>query len=240
MALVVDVLEYSRAPVKDGVIRGVKIVGTKSKHGYTYPQEMLRRHIDAYEGVPCYMLHGTGREKKTESRKLHEHFGTIMNVHEREGIDGLWGDLHIKQSHPMAGLVIENLDGANFGLSHNARVETNEDKTEVLSIYRVNSVDLVDNPATTRNLFEDNSMTLEEMNAALDERLGAFQEKMLAAMEAMKPAEIVEEEDKKPAPKKRVQVLEDRVPEDQPAPIGNSHDDFLGVLRGFATTNSGA
>lgn len=238
MAIHLHVLEYSTAPVVNGVIRGVKIVGNKSRHGYAYPQEMLRNHIAAYEGVPCYMLHPEGADKRKERRQLTDHFGTIMNVREEPGKSGLWADLHIKQSHPMAQMVLENLDGAKFGLSHNARVEANDDKTEVLSIHRVNSVDLVDNPATTVNLFEDAEMTIEEMNAALDERFAALDAKFDKITESIAVLESKEPDPKEPDPKKkpkRITVLESAENGDQPQPTyGLTHDDFMAGLKGIS------
>ncbi|KKL91816.1 hypothetical protein LCGC14_1890930, partial [marine sediment metagenome] len=156
------VLEYSRAPVVDGVIKGVKIIGTKSNNGRSYPQAVLTQAMAMYEGQQVYMLHPTAREKRQGSRQLDDHFGTLMDVREIPGKPGLFCDLHTKQSHPMAGLIMENAEGSTFGLSHNAVVEFGDDGTTVTKIVRVNSVDLVDQPATTHNLFEED-MELKEL-----------------------------------------------------------------------------
>ena len=64
------VLEYSRAPVVDGVIKGVKIIGTKSNNGRSYPQAVLTQAMAMYEGQQVYMLHPTAREKRQGSRQL--------------------------------------------------------------------------------------------------------------------------------------------------------------------------
>lgn len=235
-----EVLEYTNAAVRDGVIVGVKIIGTQSRNGRTYPMEVLRRAKPLYECAPVFLFHPDGREKKRGSRQLADHFGSLVNVRERgeeNGQFGLFADLQIKQRHPMASLVLENTD-KNFGLSHNAVVEMDETKTEVREIISVNSVDLVDNPATTTTLFEESEMTLEEMNAALDERLGAFETKILEAMKSIKPAPVKVTEEKEPAKPKRITALE-AAPVDAggnvPAPIGNTHEDLLAVLRGYST-----
>jgi len=236
------ILEYSQGHVKDGVIHGVKIIGTKSRNGRSYPAAVLAAAMPLYEGVAVYMLHPDHREKQTGTRHTDAQFGSLSHIEQRP--DGLYGDLTYRQAHPCAGLVLENLDKP-FGLSHNAVCELNEDKTEVLRIERVNSVDLVDDPATTRTLFEEKEMTLDEMNTALDARLGkleekleAKQEKLVALLEA-KPEKPPEKTADKPKPKPKLQMLENVIEGDDgtPAPIGNTHDDFMGALRGFAVTN---
>ncbi len=239
------VLEYSRAPVENGVIKGVKIIGTKSRNGRVYPQAVLNQAMSLYEGQQVYMLHPTAREKRQGSRQLDDHFGTLMDVREIPGKSGMFCDLHTKQSHPMAGLIMENAEGSTFGLSHNAVVEFGEDGTTVTKIVRVNSVDLVDQPATTTNLFEED-MELKELQDALaaerkatDERMDAFEAKILGVLESFKPAEKPAE---KPKPTKRISALETVTEgeEGEPAPIGKSHDDFLNCARGFSNTTKGA
>ena len=89
---------------------------------------------------------------------------------------------------------------------------------EILKVY---SVDLVDNPATTHNLFESE----ENMKT-----IGVLEARIAVLEEAVKV---------KPAIAKRLTVLEDIEEEDRESVlvIGNTHDDFLGALRGFPTTN---
>ena len=236
----VQVLEYCRAPVKDGVIRGVKIIGTKSRNGRTYPVEVLRAAKPLYEGTAVYMFHPSDREKRKGSRQLDDHIGHLMNIRERgDGADkfGLFGDLHIKQSHPMAGLILENLDKP-IGMSHNAVCDMNDEETEVLKIFSVNSVDLVDHPATNENLFESeelDEMSIEEITkaqAATDAKVDALTGKLDTVLEAIQ---------KKPEPT-RMQALEaikgDAGDGDEAPSIGNSHDAFLDVVRGFSTIDT--
>ncbi|NQT39171.1 MAG: hypothetical protein HQ581_16850, partial [Planctomycetes bacterium] len=139
------------------MIEGVKIIGTKSRNGYDYPEAVLSRAKPLYEGAAVFIFHPTDPEKRRGSRQLVDHFGSLANIRaggDRKGGFGLFGDLRIKQSHPMAQLVTESA-GRKFGLSHNAVVEMNEDETAVVEIIDVNSVDLVDEPATTTTLFEE-------------------------------------------------------------------------------------
>lgn len=233
------VLEYSRAPVVDGVIKGVKIIGEKSRNGRVYPQAVLTQAMSLYEGTAVYMLHPSDREKKRGSRQLDDHFGTLMDVREIAGKPGLFCDLHTKQSHPMAGMIMENAEGATFGLSHNAVVEFGDDGTTVTKIVRVNSVDLVDQPATNHNLFEeDEDMELKEMQEALaaqdkgfTERIEAMETKLLGVLESLKP----------PAGRsKLISALEAVTAGDggEPVPVGKTHDDFLACAQGFSNHNA--
>ena len=222
-----QVIEYSRAPVRNGVIEGVKIIGTESKNGYRYPANVLRKAKRLYESAAVFIYHPSDPERRRGSRQLVDHFGSLQNVRERgtgETDFGLFADLHIKQQHPMAQLVLES-DGHRFGLSHNAIVEMNDDQSEVTAIVEVNSVDLVDNPATTTNLFEEDQ-GMEELKKTMDtlvEKIGVLETKLEAAQ-------------KEPPKSKRLTALEDKreTTEEVAVPIGNSHEDMLAVLRGFA------
>ena len=229
------VLEYSRAPVVDGVIKGVKIIGLTSTNGNTYPLDVLRKAMPLYEGAPVYMLHPNNREQKRGSRQLDAHLGSLANIQARA--DGLYGDLALRQSHPCAGLILENLSKP-FGLSHNAICDCNKETQEVLEIMRVNSVDLVDNPGTTTNLFEED-MELKDMqdfavaqDKAIAERLDAFETKMIAVLESHKPAE-------KPAdkPRRRISAIETRdAGDEEEAPLYElGHEAFAAGLRGINT-----
>ena len=235
MAVIQTILEYSSCAVQDGVIHGVKIAGLKSNNGHTYPLDVLAAAVKLYEEAPVYVLHGTARERQSESRKFHAHLGNLRNVHMRD--TGLFGDLHVKQSHPIAGMILES-DGRKFGLSHNVRALMTDDRKTVAEIISVNSVDLVDNPATTLNLFEeDEDMTLEEyqeLAAERDKRLDALAAKIDTLCESLaKPPE----EPAKPAKKGRIAVLQESVEADPdaPAPMGNSHQELLDACRGFQT-----
>jgi hypothetical protein len=214
MSIRLNVLEYSTPKIRDNIILGVKIIGTESANGYSYPLPVLRQAVPLYEGAPVFIEHPNGSEKKRNSRHLADHFGVLQNI--RQG-EGLFGDLHIKQSHPMAKAVLEEAAGAaRFGLSHNAIVDMADDAvTEIVS---VNSVDLVDKPATTKNLFESEDMDTE--------RLTALEAKVDTLLERLP------DKPKKETPK-RITALEN-VEEPEAEKIGNSHDDFLATLRGFA------
>ena len=239
MSLICQLVEYSRAPVVGGVIKGVKVVGNKSIKGVFYPQAVLAQAIPLYEGSPVHICHGDAREMKQRRRTHQSHFGHLANVHEQPGKTGLYADLHIKQSHCLAGMIAES-DGREFGLSHQVQAETNVKKTEVLKILEVDSVDLVDNPATTQNLFEGiEDMDLAEMEATQKAQAAEIktitegQGKIMTLLEGLQPAKA------KPAPEpkgSRITALEDVVdPEKETLPtFGHSRDAFAAGLRGVS------
>ncbi len=250
MAVIETILEYSVAAITDGVIRGVKIAGLRSKNGRNYPYDVLEKAAHLYEDAPVYMLHGTPPDKMHNRRNHHDHFGSLKNIQMRD--TGIFGDLHVKQSHPMAEFILES-DGSKFGLSHNVRVDSTSDRKTVMEIISVNSVDLVDNPATTNTLFEEeDAMTLEEYQKASEAqtaRIDAMNGKLELVLESLKKPEDKELADRvaalegkqKTGKKDRVAVLEqvtgDPNDPEAPAPIGNTHEAFLAEIRGFSITD---
>lgn len=254
------VLEYSKPSVRGNMIRGVKIIGRKSAHGWVYPTEVLAKAIPLYESAPVFISHPDPREKRQGSRLLRDHFGNLENVSGNG--DGLYGDLNVKLSHPLAREILEHAPSATCGLSHNAVVEMSKDGKQVGDIVEVNSVDLVDDPATTKNLFEDQAGTFEEKMLAFMAKLEAHLQPAgatgKAVTEESSSSEIldrlVEEgvflgnfsEEVKAAirarpdsgyskPVKRLTALEDKTGDEGDAtPIGNDHEAFMGVVRGFS------
>ena len=138
-----------------GIIKGVKVCGTKSRNGRRYTMEALVAAIPLYENSAVNIDHP--RDDPDEQRSSYDRFGVIKNV--RAGKDGLYGDLHYLKSHRLANSVVEDAKrGLNvFGMSHNASGDgyTENDGTRVIDrILEVRHVDLVADPATTNSLFE--------------------------------------------------------------------------------------
>lgn len=138
-----------------GVIRGVKILGASSKNGRDYSPQALREAAAIYEGLGVNTNH-PNRATPNVSRTVEEGVGWLENVTVKP--DGVYGDLNIIKSHPLAETLFEVAERKpdRFGLSHNAAgdvVERNGRRI-VESIKSVRSVDLVQNPATVHSLFE--------------------------------------------------------------------------------------
>jgi hypothetical protein len=138
-----------------GVIEGVKILGLESRNGRSYLPAALQTARVLYEGAKVNINHPKG--PAPQPRDYQDRMGTIRRVEWRAGL-GLFGDLVFNPKHALAEQLMWDAEHApeNVGLSHNveARVARRGEQMVVEAITRVQSVDLVADPATTRGLFE--------------------------------------------------------------------------------------
>ena len=138
-----------------GVIRGVKVLGLESRNGRTYLPEALAQAARLYEDAKVNVNHPKGNPGGP--RDYQDRIGTIrhVTVHQDEG---LFGDFYFNPKHALAEQLTWDAEHApeNVGFSHNveARVGRRGERVVVEAITRVQSVDLVADPATTRGLFE--------------------------------------------------------------------------------------
>lgn len=139
-----------------GCIYGVRVLGLKSKNGRRYLREAVADAAPLYEGARVYLNH-----KPEGDRSTRERWGKLVNV--REAADGgLVADLIYLKSHPETEATLEAIERfQDVGLSHDSlgrsRIENGE--RVIYEIVKVNSVDLVENPATTENLWESTMST---------------------------------------------------------------------------------
>jgi hypothetical protein len=138
-----------------GVIRGVKLLGLESRNGRTYLPEALEQAVQLYEGAKVNVNHPKGNP--AGPRDYQDRIGAIHQVTVRSG-EGLFGDFHFNPKHALAEQLAWDAEHApeNVGFSHNVEARTGRrgDRVVVEAITRVQSVDLVADPATTRGLFE--------------------------------------------------------------------------------------
>ncbi len=143
-----------RADAAAGVIRGVKVLGLRSRNGRVYREEALARAAGLYEGAKVNVNHA---RQPAAPRDYRDRIGAIRNVTVRGG-EGLFGDFHFNPEHALAGQLLWDAEHApqNVGFSHNvtARVAREGETLVVEEIAAVESVDLVADPATTAGLFE--------------------------------------------------------------------------------------
>ena len=141
-----------------GVIRGVKILGLESRNGRSYLPGALATAAHLYEGAKVNVNHPKGHPQSP--RDYHERIGVIRGVTLREQ-EGLFGDFHFNPAHALAEQLVWDAEHApeNVGFSHNvqARLGQHGDRQVVEAILKVQSVDLVADPATTRGLFESSN-----------------------------------------------------------------------------------
>lgn len=137
-----------------GVISGVKVLGLASRNGRTYDRAAVAEAAALYEGVKVNVNHPKG--PAAAPRDYQDRLGCLKNVRAENG--GLFADLHFNPKHALAEQLAWDAEFSpeNVGLSHNvqARTKAREGGTLVEQILKVNSVDLVADPATTRGLFE--------------------------------------------------------------------------------------
>ncbi len=157
-----------------GLIRGVKILGLVSRNGRDYLPEALDRAAALYEGAKVNVNHPQG--SPASPRDYRDRIGVIRNVGARPG-EGLFGDLLFNPKHALAEQLAWDAEHApeNVGFSHNveARTARRGDRVVVEAITRVQSVDLVADPATTRGLFEcaggDSAAVIGQQSRRIDE-----------------------------------------------------------------------
>ena len=138
-----------------GVIRGVRVLGRSSANGRVYSDACLAAAKRLYESAVVNIDHPDKRTPD-ESRPVASRIGWLRNVVLDAG--GLRADLHYLRSHPLAEQIVEAAERRPelLGLSHNAegRAVRRNGTMLVEEIFRVRSVDLVCEPASTVSLFE--------------------------------------------------------------------------------------
>lgn len=143
-----------------GIVRGVKVLGLTSANGRTYRESAISKAIGLYEGAKVNIDHPING---ADPRRYADRLGQVRNI--RQERDGLYGDLHYNPKHPLAEQISWDAVNApeNLGLSHNVMARTSKSGSQIVveEILKVNSVDLVADPATTRGLFESKERNME-------------------------------------------------------------------------------
>ena len=147
-----------------GIIRGVRVLGPKSKNNRVYSEPAVRESCSLYEGIHVNYDH----PRDSRERSMRDRAGWLRGVHVSNG--GLSGDLCLFTSDSRAAKVLEAAErhpGA-FGLSHNVRAETRQENGVLIveRITRVESVDIVSDPATTSSLFESRRWSIDAMSSS--------------------------------------------------------------------------
>ncbi len=158
-----------------GVIRGVVILGAKSKNGREYSVRAMRAAVPLYEGVKVFVDHPVQSDYDRKGRSADDRFGQLKNVRFVESEKKLRGDLVYLTGHPLAERVAEDLrrDTKFFGLSHlaNGTGRQQADGTMLIeSIDGVKEVDLVTGSATTAGLMEAELQFSEQSTFPTDPR----------------------------------------------------------------------
>lgn len=189
--------ETLRVDAEAGVLRGVKLLGLVSRNGRRYSDAALRRAMPLYEGAKVNVNHPKG--DPLTPRDYQERIGVIRNVELRSG-SGLYGVLHFNPRHALAEQLAWDAKHApeNVGLSHNVLAKTSQKAEGVVvdEITRVQSVDLVADPATTRGLFETQvAITDASKTPAVDQKSRQLEELTLEQLRGARPelVDLIEE-----------------------------------------------
>jgi hypothetical protein len=156
-----------------GIIRGVKLLGLASRNGRRYRENALTDAVRLYEGAKVNINHPKGHP--LSPRDYQDRLGLVREVHYRAG-DGLFADLHFNPKHALSEQLIWDAEHApqNVGMSHNVLARTSVDSrdTVVEAITKVQSIDLVADPATTSGLYEhaEKSGVEEQRSSAEEEK----------------------------------------------------------------------
>lgn len=146
-----------------GVLTGVKLIGLSSRNGRQYRETALELAVPLYEEARVNVNHP--KEGPLAPRDYQDRLGTIRGVEFRAG-EGLFGNLHFNPRHALAEQLVWDAEHnpRNVGFSHNvqARVTRTDAGLVVEQITRVQSVDLVADPATTDGLFEQAATDTDE------------------------------------------------------------------------------
>lgn len=138
-----------------GILRGVKLIGLQSRNGRRYRESALHSAATLYEGAKVNVNHP--KAGPLAPRDYQDRLGVIRDVELRAG-QGLFGDLHFNPKHALAEQLLWDAEHnpGNVGFSHNvlARLTRESEQAIVEEITKVQSVDLVADPATTQGLFE--------------------------------------------------------------------------------------
>lgn len=144
-----------------GILRGVKLIGLESRNDRRYRESALSGAATLYEGAKVNVNHP--KEGPLAPRDYQDRLGVIRDVELRTG-HGLFGDLHFNPKHALAEQLLWDAEHnpGNVGFSHNvlARLTREGEQAIVEEITKVQSVDLVADPATTQGLFEQATETL--------------------------------------------------------------------------------
>ena len=144
-----------RVDREEGVLWGVKLIGLNSRNGRRYREAALAGAAALYENAKVNVNHP--KEGPLAPRDYQDRIGIIRGVEFRAG-DGLFGNLHFNPKHALAEQLVWDAEHnpRNVGFSHNvqAKLSREGDGVIVEEITRVQSVDLVADPAATEGLFE--------------------------------------------------------------------------------------
>jgi len=149
-------------------VKNIALLGEKSKNGYRYLRDAMRKAVSMFEGIKVFINHPTTEEAKAKVRDVRNLAGKIVHARFDESVAKVKGDF----------IGLPNDEGKRFvdiaermpeiaGMSQNAMGKFSKENGEdvVEEITAIESVDLVSSPATTAGIFENDNSNYKENNA---------------------------------------------------------------------------
>ena len=150
-----------------GIIRGVKLLGLRSKNKRNYDTPGVRKNAGkVLEGARIYIDHPP---TATTPRSYRDKIAVVEGDVEYRAGSGHFGTIRFNPKHPVAEQFVWDVMHApkSFGMSINASVKMGSTDSSgdiaVESIDTVRSIDIVTTPATTEGLFESEQIEEEEI-----------------------------------------------------------------------------
>lgn len=156
---IVDAFEAADlAELDNGVLKGVKLLGLRSKNRRNYDTEGVRKSAPvALESARVYIDHPSD---PTKPRSYSEAFGVVTAYEYREG-KGHFGTLKFNPEHVLAKQFIWDVKNnpKGMGMSINGKIrqaDRRDSRGDVVveAIEEIRSVDLVTRPGTATGIFE--------------------------------------------------------------------------------------
>jgi hypothetical protein len=149
-------LPFSEANIDrdNNIIRNICLLTSESRNGREYLPQAIEQAAALFEGVKAFANHPR-KSERGEVRDVRDLIGKCKNVRYSQG--KLMADLFILESHSGWIFPLATQTPELVGISINAqgKIRKVNGKDVVEEIVEVRSVDLVSEPAATKNLFED-------------------------------------------------------------------------------------
>ncbi len=221
----------------EGLLTGVKLLGLVSRNGRTYRETALREAASLYEGVKVNVNHPKGGPQSP--RDYQDRIGAIRNVQYRAG-EGLFGDLHFNPKHQLSEQLMWDAEHApkQVGFSHNvlARTARSGEGVVVEAITKVESVDLVADPATTQGLFEQATVELPMLESVTIEELTVTRPDLVDAISLPLREQIEQSDERLHEWQRRVRIMELLSEHGLPIPGSTDPDSQRLTSDAFVTT----
>jgi len=148
------------------IIEKVALISKTSKNNRDYTDECLSGALPLFEGVKCYINH----DKSGNTRSVKDLVGRYRNpIYENGKVKA---DLHLLNdggeiSQKLLAIIEQMPDLVGNSISARGRYHREDGRDIIEELTKVNSVDIVTDPATTSSLFESIEEIKEEDNMDL-------------------------------------------------------------------------